>query len=112
MLGDGTSRSAADAVRFLADGQYRNPAGEVDACTTSYFHRPEDLAAEVTDAGLRLDGIVGANGIVKLLLPDLAERLADGATRSSGCSASLRRSLRCSGAVRTSSRSAAGDSSR
>jgi len=81
VLGDGTSRSAADAVRFLADGQYRNPAGEVDACTTSYFHRPEDLAAEVTDAGLRLDGIVGANGIVKLLLPDLAERLADDGRR-------------------------------
>ena len=45
------------------------------------FHRPEDPAAEVGDAGLRLDEIVGANGIVKLLLPDLPDRLDDDARR-------------------------------
>jgi ubiquinone/menaquinone biosynthesis C-methylase UbiE len=72
-----------DATRFLADGQYRNPTGDVGAFTTSYFHRPDDLAAEVADAGLRLDEIVGANGIVKLLLPDLSERLDDDAQRES-----------------------------
>jgi hypothetical protein len=72
-----------DTTRFLADGQYRNPAGDVEAFTTSYFHRPEDLATEVTDAGLQLDEIVGANGIVKLLLPDLSERLDDDAQRES-----------------------------
>jgi ubiquinone/menaquinone biosynthesis C-methylase UbiE len=72
-----------DAARFLADGQYRNPTGDIDAFTTSYFHRPEDLATEVRDAGLRLDEVVGANGIVKLLLPDLSERLDDDAQRES-----------------------------
>lgn len=70
-----------ETVRFLADGQYRNPAGDVTAFTTSYFHRPEDLTSEIADAGLRLDGLVGANGIVKLLLPDLSERLDDDAQR-------------------------------
>jgi ubiquinone/menaquinone biosynthesis C-methylase UbiE len=74
---------AGAAARFLADGQYRNPAGDTDGFTTSYFHRPEDLAAEVTDAGLRLDALVGANGIVKLLLPDLSQRLDDDARRES-----------------------------
>lgn len=78
----GSAGPPEDAARFLADGQYRNPTGEVSAFTTSYFHRPEDLAAEVTDAGLRLDEIVGANGIVKLLLPDLSERLDDHARRA------------------------------
>jgi SAM-dependent methyltransferase len=72
---------AGDAARFLADGQYRNPAGGVAAFTTSYFHRPQDLATEVADAGLRLDRIAGANGIVKLLLPDLSQRLDDDARR-------------------------------
>jgi hypothetical protein len=67
----------SDMARFLADGQYRNPTGDVDGFTTSFHHRPEDLAAEVADAGLRLDRIVGANGIVKLLLPDLSQRLDD-----------------------------------
>jgi SAM-dependent methyltransferase len=77
----GSVSSARDAARFLADGQYGNPTGEVGAFTTSYFHRPEDLAAEVAEAGLRLDKIVGGSGIVKLLLPDLAERLDDAARR-------------------------------
>lgn len=72
-----------DTARFLADGQYRNPTGDVAAFTTSYFHRPEDLAAEIADAGLRLGEIVGANGIVKLMLPDLSERLDDDAQRES-----------------------------
>jgi SAM-dependent methyltransferase len=70
-------RSAEENARFLADGQYRNQTGDVAGFTTSYFHRPEDLAAEVAAAGLSLDQIIGANGIVKLLLPDLPERLDD-----------------------------------
>jgi ubiquinone/menaquinone biosynthesis C-methylase UbiE len=77
----GSPSFTQDTARFLADGQYRNPTGEVSAFTTSYFHRPEDLAAEVADAGLGLVRIVGANGIVKLLLPDLAERLDDDVRR-------------------------------
>lgn len=79
----GPARPPEDAARFLADGQYRNPAGDVSAFTTSYFHRPGDLAAEVADAGLRLDRVAGANGMVKLMLPDLSERLDDDARRES-----------------------------
>ncbi|HEV3380564.1 MAG TPA: methyltransferase domain-containing protein [Trebonia sp.] len=70
-----------DAARFLADGHYRNQTGEVDGFTTSYFHRPEDLAGEVADAGLRLERLAGASGIVKLMLPDLAQRLDDEGSR-------------------------------
>jgi ubiquinone/menaquinone biosynthesis C-methylase UbiE len=77
----GSPWSAEQAARFLADGQYRNPGGDVTRFTTSYFHRPDDLAAEVTQAGLGLEHLAGANGIVKLLLPDLAERLGDDSRR-------------------------------
>jgi ubiquinone/menaquinone biosynthesis C-methylase UbiE len=70
-----------DTARYLSDGQYRNPTGDVAAFTTSYFHRPEELAGEVEDAGLVVDQIVGANGIVKLLLPDLEQRLDDAPRR-------------------------------
>jgi ubiquinone/menaquinone biosynthesis C-methylase UbiE len=80
-LAGGLTGPARGTASYLGDGQYRNPAGDVSAFTTSYFHRPEELAAEVRDAGLVLDRIAGANGIVKLLLPDLAERLADAPRR-------------------------------
>lgn len=70
-----------DPARFVADGQYRNPDGDVTGFTTSYFHRPEDLAAEVAGAGLHLERITGGNGIAKLALPDLAGRLDDDAQR-------------------------------
>jgi SAM-dependent methyltransferase len=77
LLADGPSRPAEETARFLADGQFCGQIGTLGAFTTSYFHRPEDLAAEVAAAGLSLDRIVGASGIVKLLLPDLSERLDD-----------------------------------
>lgn len=35
----------------LASGQHRNPMNRLAYFTTAYFHRPEDLAAEVRDAG-------------------------------------------------------------
>jgi ubiquinone/menaquinone biosynthesis C-methylase UbiE len=35
----------------LASGQHRNPMNHPAYFTTAYFHRPEDLAAEVHDAG-------------------------------------------------------------
>ena len=76
-LAAGRPRSPEMTAKFLADGQYRNTGGDVAGFTTSYFHRPEDLAAEVADAGLALDRIVGGTGIVKLALPDLADRLDD-----------------------------------
>jgi ubiquinone/menaquinone biosynthesis C-methylase UbiE len=35
----------------LASGQHRNPTNQPAYFTTAYFHRPEELAAEVHDAG-------------------------------------------------------------
>ena len=35
----------------LATGQHRNPTNHLAYFTTAYFHRPEELAAEVRDAG-------------------------------------------------------------
>ena len=35
----------------LASGQHRNPTNDPRYFTTAYFHRPEELAAEVRDAG-------------------------------------------------------------
>jgi len=39
--------------RDLAEGQHRSPprAGELPIFTTAYFHRPDELQAEVQDAG-------------------------------------------------------------
>ena len=34
-----------------ATGQHRNPTNETTYFTTAYFHRPEELAAEVHEAG-------------------------------------------------------------
>ena len=38
-------------ARDLATGQHRNPMNHPAYFTTAYFHRPEDLAAEVHEAG-------------------------------------------------------------
>jgi hypothetical protein len=61
-------------TRFLADGQCRNPGGDPAHFTTSYFHRPEELAGEIKDAGLELRQFVAASGSVKLL-PGLSQRM-------------------------------------
>jgi ubiquinone/menaquinone biosynthesis C-methylase UbiE len=66
---DGFSRGYAADDRFFAtlkqdlrDGQHRNPAREPGWFTTAYFHRPDELAAEVEAAGLVLDGLYGVEG--------------------------------------------------
>jgi SAM-dependent methyltransferase len=69
-------RVAAD----LRDGRHANPDRRPGWFTTAYFHRPEDLAAEVAEAGLRLEAVLAVEG-VGAFLPDVAERLADPARR-------------------------------
>lgn len=64
------------AEQDARDGQHRNPTGRLDYFTTAYFHRPEDLRAEVLAAGLLIDGLYGVEG-PGWMLPDVAERLAD-----------------------------------
>jgi hypothetical protein len=58
----------ADIVeRDLRDGQHRNPTGNPAWFTTAYFHRPEEIPAEFADAGLRLDGLFGLEGLAHLV---------------------------------------------
>lgn len=56
--------------RDLADGQHRNVPGR-DYFTTAYFHHPDDLAADVADAGLERVGIFAVEGPVGAI-PGLA----------------------------------------
>ena len=86
---DGLARDLLQDPRFaliveqdLRDGQHRNPTERLDYFTTAYFHRPEELAAEVRAAGLALDGVYGIEG-PGWILPDVAERMADSDRRAS-----------------------------
>jgi ubiquinone/menaquinone biosynthesis C-methylase UbiE len=66
--------------RDVREGQHRNPTGRPEWFTTAYFHLPDELAAEVTEAGLRLHAVLAVEG-PGWVLPDLAERLTDPARR-------------------------------
>jgi SAM-dependent methyltransferase len=48
------------AKRNLVDGVHR--AGDSGMFTTAYFHRVEELAGEVEEAGFRLEGLFGVEG--------------------------------------------------
>lgn len=85
---DGLARDLLQDPRFgliveqdLRDGQHRNPTERLDYFTTAYFHRPEELAAEVRAAGLALDGVYGLEG-PGWILPDVAERMGDAHRRA------------------------------
>lgn len=53
----------ADIVRAdLATGQHRNPGDDVRWFTTTFFHRPGELAVEVEQAGFALDRVLGVEG--------------------------------------------------
>ena len=80
---DGVSRDLLQDPRFVSiveqdirDGQHRNPTERLDYFTTAYFHRPDELAAEVRAAGLVVQGVYGIEG-PGWILPDVAERMAD-----------------------------------
>ncbi len=72
----------ADIVeRDRADGQHRNPTANPSYFTTAYFHRPEELAAELDEAGLGHRGTFAIEGPA-WLLPDFEERWRDAAHRA------------------------------
>jgi SAM-dependent methyltransferase len=52
-----------------------------DGLFSGYTHRPQELADEVTDAGLEVEDLVGVEGML-LTGPDLAARLADPIARN------------------------------
>ena len=85
---DGLARDLFEDDRFLRiveqdirDGQHRNPTERLDYFTTAYFHRPEELRAEIADAGLEPLGLYGIEG-PGWILPDVPARLEDQRRRS------------------------------
>jgi ubiquinone/menaquinone biosynthesis C-methylase UbiE len=74
-------RFGAIVTRDLRDGQHRNPTERLDYFTTAYFHRPDELALELTDAGLAVQGIYGIEG-PGWLFPDIAEQMQDDRRRT------------------------------
>ena len=80
------SRAGVDPVfkrirdQDLIDGQHRNPTRHPGYFTTAYFHRPEDLRAEMEHAGFADVSVLGVEGPA-WLLPDFEERWKDEALR-------------------------------
>jgi len=62
--------------RDLVDGHHRNTTNRLDYFTTAYFHRPDELRQEVTDAGFTVEGLYGVEG-PGWILPDLIDRWND-----------------------------------
>jgi len=48
--------------RDLGEGQHRSPRERPDHFTTAYFHRPEELRAEVEEAGFSVEALFGVEG--------------------------------------------------
>ncbi len=66
--------------RTLADGQNRNPLGLRGGFTTAYFHRPDEFATEIADAGFLRTTLHGIEGPA-CMLPDFETRWNDRAQR-------------------------------
>jgi 2-polyprenyl-3-methyl-5-hydroxy-6-metoxy-1,4-benzoquinol methylase len=50
--------------RDLYDGQHRNPTGNTSYFTTAFFHHPDELRAELIEAGFHVEKIIGVEGPV------------------------------------------------
>ncbi len=74
-------RFGAIVARDLRDGQHRNGTERLDYFTTAYFHRPDELPGELTDAGLVPEALYGIEG-PGWLFADIAERMADDRRRT------------------------------
>lgn len=48
--------------RDLQDGQHRNSTGDLMYFTTAFFHRPTELAEEVTEAGFQCEEMIAIEG--------------------------------------------------
>jgi ubiquinone/menaquinone biosynthesis C-methylase UbiE len=62
---EGALRDAAFAEivnQDLTDGIHQNPAGRPEWFTTAYFHRPEQIAPEIEEAGLRFETVIAVEG--------------------------------------------------
>jgi ubiquinone/menaquinone biosynthesis C-methylase UbiE len=77
----GDARFASIVERDVRDGQHRNLTDRIDYFTTAYFHRPEELRAELTEAGLDVEGLYGVEG-PGWILADVDDRWTDPARRA------------------------------
>jgi SAM-dependent methyltransferase len=59
-LGNPDLRSMGE--RDLASGRHTNTTGRPEYFTTAYFHHPNEIAGEVLEAGLVLEGTLGVEG--------------------------------------------------
>ena len=66
--------------RDLKDGQHRNPEENKDYFTTAYFHRPEELAIEITECGFIQCQTLAVEGAA-WLLGDIKDQLEDSERR-------------------------------
>jgi SAM-dependent methyltransferase len=48
--------------RDLLDGQHRNPGNQSGYFTTAFLHHPNELRAEITEAGFELDALLAVEG--------------------------------------------------
>jgi SAM-dependent methyltransferase len=64
----------------LASGQHRNPQDHPDWFTTAFFHHPDQLTDEATEAGLSVRDLVGIEGLA-VYLPQLTRRWDNAAER-------------------------------
>ncbi|HUY99344.1 MAG TPA: methyltransferase domain-containing protein [Thermomicrobiaceae bacterium] len=67
--------------RDLAEGQHRNQTDNPVYFTTTYFHRPEELAGELAEAGFAVEPVLPVEGPA-WLLPDFGARWNDPARRA------------------------------
>lgn len=83
---DGLARKVLDPAfrhirdQDLIDGQHRNTTERPDYFTTAYFHRPEDLHAELEQAGFTDVRVLGIEG-VGWMFSDFDDRWGDEALR-------------------------------
>ena len=84
---DGLARGYLDDPDFarmverdLKDGQHRNPTNNPAYFTTAFFHHPEELAAEMREAGLRHESTMAVEG-PGWLLQDFQAHWNDAARR-------------------------------
>jgi ubiquinone/menaquinone biosynthesis C-methylase UbiE len=68
-----TPAFAAIVARDLEDGRHRNDTGTLEFFTTAYFHRPGELAAEVSETGFESPVVHAVEG-PGAFLPDFAAR--------------------------------------
>jgi ubiquinone/menaquinone biosynthesis C-methylase UbiE len=67
----------------LRTGQHRNPDRREKWFTTAYFHHPDELSPEMTEAGLVPELVAAVEGPAQTVGPALEEWLADARLRES-----------------------------